>query len=231
MVRQNDYALGLFNGDVGICLPTPHGLRVFFEGEDGHRPFSPARLPSHDSAFAMTVHKSQGSEFREVLLVLPEQPSPLLSRSLFYTGITRARQRVEIWGLPQRLAEAVSTRAERAAGLAERLAREPQPAAPPQPHPLRRHRLYRCRRPGGSWICSRGWRGGLKPTLRPLRRTLLLGGNENGARGPRCHDAVDQSIRRTLARTIFGPFIFLTMMRRPSVSSTSSSSGTRLRLS
>jgi len=131
MVRQNDYALGLFNGDVGICLPTPHGLRVFFEGEDGHRPFSPARLPSHDSAFAMTVHKSQGSEFREVLLVLPEQPSPLLSRSLFYTGITRARQRVEIWGLPQRLAEAVSTRAERAAGLAERLAREPQPAAPP----------------------------------------------------------------------------------------------------
>lgn len=134
MVRQNDYALGLFNGDVGICLPTPHGLRVFFEGEDGHRPFSPARLPSHDSAFAMTVHKSQGSEFREVLLVLPEQPSPLLSRSLFYTGITRARQRVEIWGLPQRLAEAVSTRAERAAGLAERLAREPQPAAlPPAP--------------------------------------------------------------------------------------------------
>lgn len=130
MVRQNDYALGLFNGDVGICLPTPNGLRVFFEGEDGHRPFSPARLPSHDSAFAMTVHKSQGSEFREVLLVLPEQPSPLLSRSLFYTGITRARQRVEIWGLPQRLAEAVSTRAERAAGLAERLAREPQPAAP-----------------------------------------------------------------------------------------------------
>lgn len=131
MVRQNDYALGLFNGDVGICLPTPNGLRVFFEGEDGHRPFSPARLPSHDSAFAMTVHKSQGSEFREVLLVLPEQPSPLLSRSLFYTGITRARQRVEIWGLPQRLAEAVSTRAERAAGLAERLAREPQPATPP----------------------------------------------------------------------------------------------------
>lgn len=135
MVRQNDYALGLFNGDVGICLPTPQGLRVFFEGEDGHRPFSPARLPSHDSAFAMTVHKSQGSEFREVLLVLPEQPSPLLSRSLFYTGITRARQRVEIWGLPQRLAEAVSTRAERAAGLAERLAREPQPAAPPTAAP------------------------------------------------------------------------------------------------
>ncbi|WP_425913725.1 exodeoxyribonuclease V subunit alpha [Pseudomonas sp. GWSMS-1] len=121
MVRQNDYALGLFNGDIGICLHTEYGLRVFFEGEDGYRPFAPARLPSHDSAFAMTVHKSQGSEFAEVLLVLPEQPSPLLSRSLFYTGITRAKQKVEIWGLPPRLAEAVATRAERAAGLAQRL--------------------------------------------------------------------------------------------------------------
>ncbi len=140
MVRQNDYALGLFNGDIGICLPTPNGLRVFFEGEGGHRPFAPARLPSHDSAFAMTVHKSQGSEFSEVLLALPEQPSPLLSRSLFYTGITRAKQRVEIWGLPQRLGEAVNTRAERAAGLAARLASAepapvmaPPPAAPPAP--------------------------------------------------------------------------------------------------
>ncbi|WP_394236139.1 exodeoxyribonuclease V subunit alpha [Pseudomonas anguilliseptica] len=121
MVRQNDYALGLFNGDIGICLHTEYGLRVFFEGEDGYRPFAPARLPSHDSAFAMTVHKSQGSEFSEVLLVLPELPSPLLSRSLFYTGITRAKHKVEIWALPARLGEAVVTRAERAAGLAERL--------------------------------------------------------------------------------------------------------------
>lgn len=134
MVRQNDYALGLFNGDIGICLHTEYGLRVFFEGEDGYRPFAPARLPSHDSAFAMTVHKSQGSEFSEVLLVLPEQPSPLLTRSLFYTGITRAKHKVEIWGLPARLSEAVATRAERAAGLAERLARTsliatPQPFA------------------------------------------------------------------------------------------------------
>ena len=125
MVRQNDYALGLFNGDIGICLHSEHGLRVYFEGEDGFRPFAPARLPSHDSAFAMTVHKSQGSEFAEVLLALPEQPSPLLTRSLFYTGITRAKQRVEIWGLASRLGEAVATRAERAAGLAERLAQRP----------------------------------------------------------------------------------------------------------
>ncbi|WP_313476439.1 exodeoxyribonuclease V subunit alpha [Stutzerimonas kunmingensis] len=122
MVRQNDYALGLFNGDIGLCLKTEQGLRVFFEGDEGYRGFAPARLPSHDSAFAMTVHKSQGSEFTEVLLALPEQPSPLLTRSLFYTGITRAKHKVEIWALPARLAEAVNTRAERAAGLAERLA-------------------------------------------------------------------------------------------------------------
>ncbi|MDH1557003.1 exodeoxyribonuclease V subunit alpha [Stutzerimonas stutzeri] len=121
MVRQNDYALGLFNGDIGLCLKTEQGLRVFFEGDDGYRGFAPARLPSHDSAFAMTVHKSQGSEFTEVLLALPDQPSPLLTRALFYTGITRAKRRVEIWALPARLADAVSTRAERAAGLAERL--------------------------------------------------------------------------------------------------------------
>ncbi|MOA41435.1 RecBCD enzyme subunit RecD [compost metagenome] len=69
----------------------------------------------------MTVHKSQGSEFSEVLLALPELPSPLLTRALFYTGITRAKHKVEIWGLPARLAEAVNTKAERAAGLAERL--------------------------------------------------------------------------------------------------------------
>ena len=134
MVRQNDYALGLFNGDIGICLDSEYGLRVFFEGEDGYRPFAPARLPSHDCAFAMTVHKSQGSEFSEVLLILPEQPSPLLTRSLFYTGITRAKHKVEIWGLPARLSEAVATRAERAAGLAQRLAVDPtqsRSAAPP----------------------------------------------------------------------------------------------------
>lgn len=129
MVRQNDYALGLFNGDIGLCLQSGDGLRVFFEGEQGFRGFAPARLPSHDSAFAMTVHKSQGSEFSEVLLALPEQPSPLLTRALLYTGITRARQRVELWALPARLAEAVKARAERASGLAERLA-APAPTTP-----------------------------------------------------------------------------------------------------
>jgi exodeoxyribonuclease V alpha subunit len=103
-------------------LQTELGLRVLFEGEDGFRSFTTARLPSHETALAMTVHKSQGSEFSEVLLVLPELPSPLLSRSLFYTGITRAKHKVEIWALAPRISEAVTTRAERAAGLALRLA-------------------------------------------------------------------------------------------------------------
>ncbi len=124
MVQQNDYALELFNGDIGLCLETPHGLRVFFASEQGPRSFVTARLPSHESAFVMTVHKSQGSEFDEVLLVLPEQPGPLLTRALLYTGITRAKQKVELWALPERLDEAVLTQAECAAGLAQRL-REP----------------------------------------------------------------------------------------------------------
>lgn len=124
MVRQNDYALGLFNGDIGLCLNSPQGLRVFFEAEQGHRSFSPARLPSHDCAFAMTVHKSQGSEFDHVLLVLPDQPSPLLNRALLYTGITRARLQVELWAKPARLTEAVALKTERAAGLAQRLAKD-----------------------------------------------------------------------------------------------------------
>ena len=122
MVQSNDYALGLFNGDIGICLMTDLGLRVLFESEEGFRTFTTARLPSHETALAMTVHKSQGSEFSEVLLVLPEQPSPLLSRSLFYTGITRAKHKVDIWALAPRISEAVNTKAERAAGLALRLA-------------------------------------------------------------------------------------------------------------
>lgn len=121
MVRQNDYALGLFNGDIGICLPSDQGLRVFFEAEQGYRSFAPARLPAHDTALAMTVHKSQGSEFDRVLLVLPDQPSPLLNRALLYTGITRARHQVELWARIERLSEAIKLKTERAAGLAARL--------------------------------------------------------------------------------------------------------------
>lgn len=104
IVLQNDYSTGLMNGDIGICLPTdgPAGsdLRVAFLSEDhsgGVRWVLPGRLPAVETAFALTVHKSQGSEFGHTILLLPSQPSPVLTRELVYTAITRARQRFSLW--------------------------------------------------------------------------------------------------------------------------------------
>ncbi len=99
MVTRNDYALGLMNGDIGLCLPAPDGvLRVAFPAVNGEvRWVMPSRLDSVDTVFAMTVHKSQGSEFAHVLLVLPAQESPVLTRELVYTGLTRAKQRLTMW--------------------------------------------------------------------------------------------------------------------------------------
>ncbi|MDD2336757.1 MAG: exodeoxyribonuclease V subunit alpha, partial [Geobacteraceae bacterium] len=121
MITVNDYALRLFNGDVGITLPDPeqHGaLAVFFPAEDGGvRTISPLRLPPHETVFAMTVHKSQGSEFDRVLLVIPPTDSLVLTREILYTGITRARNSVEIWCGEELLAAAVTRRIERRSGL------------------------------------------------------------------------------------------------------------------
>jgi exodeoxyribonuclease V alpha subunit len=121
MVTRNDYNLGVFNGDIGITLPSEEAggdLRVFFPGADGGmRAFAPTRVPDHETAYAMTVHKSQGSEFEQVLLVLGNQPSRVLTRELLYTGMTRARSRVEIWGSEALLRRAVATRIQRSSGL------------------------------------------------------------------------------------------------------------------
>ncbi len=98
MITRNDYNLGLMNGDIGIALPDSQGkLRVAFPNDDPlaqHkiRWISPLRLPEVETAFAITVHKAQGSEFNHVLLVLPEYRSPVITRELIYTGITRAKQ-------------------------------------------------------------------------------------------------------------------------------------------
>ncbi|WP_310625303.1 exodeoxyribonuclease V subunit alpha [Limnohabitans sp.] len=107
MVTRNDYALDLMNGDMGLCLPYPDGvLRVAFPATNAQRDggavrwVMPSRLDSVETVFAMTVHKSQGSEFAHVLLVLPAQTSPVLTRELVYTGLTRARQRLTLW-VPQ----------------------------------------------------------------------------------------------------------------------------------
>lgn len=124
MARRNDYALGLMNGDMGLCLPrTVNGetrLRVAFpDGAGGVRWQVPSRLEGVDTVFAMTVHQSQGSEFHQVLLVLPDQPAPLLTRELIYTGMTRARQQLCIWApQPALLAQACARQVHRSGGLA-----------------------------------------------------------------------------------------------------------------
>ncbi|KVE36655.1 AAA family ATPase [Burkholderia sp. TSV86] len=124
MVTRNDYALGLFNGDVGIALPDAQGaLRVWFRGADGRaRAVTPAALPPHETAFALTVHKSQGSEFDEAALILPASFNRVLSRELVYTAITRARSRVQVIGSRTVFAQAVATRTARDSGLAARIA-------------------------------------------------------------------------------------------------------------
>ncbi|KWK86478.1 AAA family ATPase [Burkholderia ubonensis] len=124
MVTRNDYALGLFNGDIGIALPDAQGvLRVWFKRADGTaRAVSPAALPPHETAFALTVHKSQGSEFDEAALVLPATFGRVLTRELVYTAVTRARTRVQVIGGRRVLAQAIATRTQRDSGLSARIA-------------------------------------------------------------------------------------------------------------
>lgn len=125
MIVRNDYQLKLFNGDVGIIFPDPEGeneLRAFFPAADGTlRKYPPIRLPEHETVYAMTVHKSQGSEFDEALLLLPDRQVPVLTRELVYTGVTRVKRSIEVWGLEAIFQAAVSRRIERATGLREAL--------------------------------------------------------------------------------------------------------------
>jgi exodeoxyribonuclease V alpha subunit len=122
MIRANSYRHGLYNGDVGIAWRDGDGdLRIWFETDLGPRAWLPAALPAHESAFALTVHKSQGSEFDDVLLVLPEKSVRVSSRELVYTGITRARRSLTLWANEAVLAEAIARRAQRWSGLAGRL--------------------------------------------------------------------------------------------------------------
>ncbi|MEL7059671.1 MAG: exodeoxyribonuclease V subunit alpha [Acidobacteriota bacterium] len=125
LVTANDHALGLFNGDLGICWPDADGRSwvVFPTAEPGRtRRLTPAKLPRHATAWAMTVHKSQGSEMDRVALVLPDRDQALLTRELIYTGATRARRRLEIVGDADLLHLAILRAGRRASGLAERLA-------------------------------------------------------------------------------------------------------------
>ena len=124
MITRNDYNLRLFNGDIGLALPDPtigNRLRVYFEADGGYRRFPPARLPAHETVYAMTVHKSQGSEFDRVLLLLPPDTAPGLTRELIYTGLTRARREIELWGEAQSLTAAIGRGLRRSSGLREAL--------------------------------------------------------------------------------------------------------------
>lgn len=125
MVNRNDYNLQLYNGDIGIIMPDPQNrqkVRAYFRNEqDIMRNIAVELLPGHETVFAMTVHKSQGSEFNSLILILPDQDSPVLTRELLYTAITRAREKVEIWGRKEIFTAAVKRRIKRTSGLAEEL--------------------------------------------------------------------------------------------------------------
>lgn len=124
LVLQNDYTSALYNGDVGVVHQVPRGpLCAYFRSETGGvRELSLARLPQHESVYAMTVHKSQGSEFDEVSVVLPDVSSALLSRELLFTAITRARSSVSIYATEGTLRQAIARAAQRSSGLVSRLA-------------------------------------------------------------------------------------------------------------
>lgn len=125
IITENDYQLDLFNGDIGVIYASEDGtvVEACFPAQNGAllRRVPPARLPPHETVFAMTVHKSQGSEFDRVALLLPETESRLLTRELLYTGITRAKTRVDIFGSEGVLAAGIGRRVQRASGLGEGL--------------------------------------------------------------------------------------------------------------
>jgi exodeoxyribonuclease V alpha subunit len=129
MVTANDYLNGVFNGDVGIVVrdtdparrPDGRSVHVAFEGSDGVRRLDPSRLADVETQWAMTIHKSQGSEFGRVVVTLPPPPSPILTRELLYTAVTRAKQAVTIVASEAAVRAAVARPVLRSSGLAERL--------------------------------------------------------------------------------------------------------------
>ena len=125
LITRNDYNMGLYNGDIGIILPDPESrreLRAFFVSSDRTlRKILPFMLPEHETAYAMTIHKSQGSEFEKALFLLPDRTSPVMTRELIYTGMTRAKKSVEVWAREPVFVEAVRQRTFRASGLRDAL--------------------------------------------------------------------------------------------------------------
>jgi len=127
MITQNSYNKGLFNGDTGITLIRDGEVKVYFpEGEEGaFKSLAPVRIPAHETTWAMTIHKSQGSEFNQVALILPHEVIPLLTRQLIYTGITRAKEQVTIVASDAVLNAGVKTEMVRATRMANKLKAPP----------------------------------------------------------------------------------------------------------
>ena len=135
MILRNDYTLGLFNGDTGVLMADPEGegktdrdLYAYFRDDHGAlKKIDPLRLPEHETVFATTVHKSQGSECERILFLMPDRDFPLLTRELIYTAVTRARKEVEVWAREEIFCAALSRKINRISGLADAL-RSPVPS-------------------------------------------------------------------------------------------------------
>lgn len=124
MVSRNHHGRQLYNGDSGLFWAeksVAEQPQVYFSAGTAVRAFLPQQLPEHETSYAMTVHKSQGSEFDHVLLILPDIPSPVVVSELIYTALTRARKSVEVWGDPALFREAAASRVLRRSGLVKAL--------------------------------------------------------------------------------------------------------------
>ncbi|MBE7324081.1 exodeoxyribonuclease V subunit alpha [Nocardioides sp. Y6] len=121
LVTSNDYSLGIYNGDSGVVVQSGAQRRVVIDSSEGLRDFAPSRMSDVETMHAMTIHKAQGSQAREVTVLLPPEDSRLLTRELFYTAVTRARAKVRVIGSEAEVRAAVARTAQRASGLSERL--------------------------------------------------------------------------------------------------------------
>lgn len=121
VVTANDYGLGVYNGDAGVVVSEDGGRRAVIAGSQGLTGFATSRISDVETMFATTIHKSQGSQADEVTVLLPPEDSRLLTRELFYTAVTRARNKVRVVGSEAAVRAAVDRRAQRASGLSRRL--------------------------------------------------------------------------------------------------------------
>jgi exodeoxyribonuclease V alpha subunit len=121
LVTANDYALRVYNGDTGVVVAGPDGLRAVVATVTGPLEIATSRLADVETMHAMTIHKSQGSQANEVTVLMPPEDSRLLTRELFYTAVTRAKAKVRVVGSEAEVRAAIGRRAIRATGLRQRL--------------------------------------------------------------------------------------------------------------